>query len=451
LLKIIKAAEFDANRRLQGGASEAVRSAVAGIIADVIKRGDAAVREYTERFDGCTLEAFEVPPDVVDAAAATIDPGFIEVMGRAALNIEAFHRRQIREGFTMGAGDGVDAGVSASVGAANADNVVGARIAARAENGILLGQRILPLARVGLYVPGGTAAYPSTVLMTCIPAKLAGVGEIVIATPPSKDGGLNPAIAAAAKIAGADRFVSVGGAQAIAALAHGTETIPRVDKICGPGNAYVAEAKRQVFGDVGIDSIAGPSDVLIIADATADPKHIAADMLAQCEHGGDSIAILVTDSAELANKVCAELDAQLAGLPREDIAREALRQNSMAILADNIAQTFEISNTIAPEHLEIHLDNPMQHLGRVKNAGAVFLGKHTPAALGDYYAGPNHTLPTYGAARFASPLSVDDFTKKSSFAFYSEDAMHDAAGDVARFAREEGFEAHARSALARLT
>ncbi|MCL2699696.1 MAG: histidinol dehydrogenase [Defluviitaleaceae bacterium] len=398
----------------------AITAVVSGIIADVISRGDAALREYTEKFDGCVLEKFELPPSALDEALNDIGAEFAGIMERAAKNIEHFHRRQIRQGFIMTPGDG-----------------------------IILGQRIIPLKRVGLYIPGGTAAYPSSVLMNCIPAKLAGVGEIIIVTPPPRDGRGNTGILAAAKIAGVDRVFTVGGAQAIAALAYGTETIPRVDKITGPGNAYVAEAKRQVFGTVGIDMIAGPSDILVIADAEADHVHVAADMLSQCEHGEDSAAILITDCAELAQKTGAEIEAQLAALPREKIAREAVNNNSRIIIADSISQAFEISNELAPEHLEIFLDDPFMYLDKVKNAGSVFLGKNTPEALGDYYAGPNHTLPTSGTARFFSPLSVDDFVKKSSFTYYSDEALRSAGSDIARFAEKEGLTAHARSVLCR--
>ena len=421
MITIINSDEFKATRPTRRTAPAAVTATVAEIIADVIKRGDAALRELTEKFDGCVLDAFEVSAAEIDTAMNEVDPEFIEVMERAAKNIEDFHRRQIRQGYTMTPG-----------------------------SGIVLGQLILPISRAGLYIPGGTAAYPSTVLMNCIPAKLAGVGEIIIATPPSKDGSINAGILAAARVAGADKIFKIGGAQAIAAMAYGTETIPRVDKITGPGNAYVAEAKRQVFGIVGIDMIAGPSDILVIADDNADPVLVAADMLSQCEHGEDSIAVLVTDSAALAGKVSAEIEAQLATLSRGEIARESVNINGKIIIADSLDQAFEISNELAPEHLEIFLDEPFSYLDMVKNAGSIFLGKNTPEAVGDYFAGPNHTIPTSGTAWFSSPLSVDDFIKKSSFAYYTSDALRSAGNDIIRFAEKEDFTAHAASVSVRL-
>ena len=428
MIKIINAGDFNAGQKVQYTtpaeaafsasvtASEAVTASVAGIIANVIKRGDEALREYTEKFDGCELSSFELPQSALDEAIRSAGPDFVGVLERAAENIKNFHRRQIRHDFIMTPG-----------------------------NGVVLGQRILPLSRVGIYIPGGTAAYPSSVLMNCIPAKLAGVGEIVMATPPARDGRDITGILAAAKIAGVDRVFTIGGAQAVAALAYGTETVPRVDKITGPGNAYVAEAKRQVFGVVGIDMIAGPSDILIIADESADPAHVAADMLSQCEHGEDSAAVLITDSVALAYQVDAHIDEQVKKLPRKKIAQKAIDNNSKIIIADSLEQAFDISNELAPEHLEILLDDPLIYLSKVTNAGSVFLGKNTPEALGDYYAGPNHTIPTSGTARFASPLSVDDFIKKSSFTYYSQDALRSAAADVVSFAEKEGLSAHALS------
>jgi len=421
MIRILRPGELETGRAAHRAASAEITASVAEIIAAVIKRGDAAVREYTEKFDGRAPDQFEVRPSALDAAIREAGAEFTAIMERAARNIEDFHRRQMREGFIMTPG-----------------------------NGVILGQRILPLGRVGIYVPGGTAAYPSTVLMNCIPAKLAGVGEIIIVTPPARGGGVDAGILAAAKIAGADRVFAIGGAQAIAALAYGTETVPNVEKITGPGNAYVAEAKRQVFGVVGIDMIAGPSDILVIADVGADPALVAADMLSQCEHGEDSAAILVTDSAELAGKVAEEIEIQLAALPRGETARKAVENNSKAIIADSIEKAFEISNKLAPEHLEIFLDDPFRYLDRVRNAGSVFLGKHTPEALGDYYAGPNHTLPTSGTARFSSPLSVDDFIKKSSFTYYTETAIQNAGRDVISFAEKEGLRAHALSISKRM-
>ena len=421
MIQIMKASDFKAVQAARAPGQESVSAIVAEIIADVIKRGDAALREYTEKLDGCTLDSFEVTPAEIDAAMDEAGPEFVETMRRAAGNIEDFHRRQIRHGFVMTPG-----------------------------NGIVLGQRILTISRVGQYMPGGTAAYPSTVLMNCIPAKLAGVGEIIMATPPSKDGSVNAGILAAARLSGADRIFKIGGAQAIAAMAYGTETIPQVYKITGPGNAYVAEAKRQVFGIVGIDMIAGPSDVLIIADDSADPELLAADMLSQCEHGADSPAVLITDSASLAGKVSAQIEAQLPMLPRGNTAREAIDKHGRIIIAESLEEAFSISNYLAPEHLEIFLDKAFSYLDRVHNAGSVFLGKSTPEAVSDYYAGPNHTLPTSGTARFSGPLSVDDFTKKSSFTYYSEDALENAAADIIRFAEKEGLTAHAESVSKRL-
>jgi len=423
MIKIQIFAEFLAQTRTtvpNGPASNEVTAAVAEIIADVIRRGDTALREYSEKFDGCAPQSFEVPPSDLDAALEQIGPEFRAVLERAAKNIEEFHRHQIRQGFVITPSDGV-----------------------------VLGQRILPIDRAGLYIPGGTAAYPSSVLMNCIPAKLAGVGEIVMVTPPSSHG-VDPGILAAAKIAGVDRVFTVGGAQAIAALAYGTETIPRVDKITGPGNQYVAEAKRQVFGVVGIDMIAGPSDVLIIADAAGDPTLIAADMLSQCEHGETSPAILVTDSMALAEAVQVEIETQLEALPRKKIARKSIDNHGKIILAESIREAFDISNEIAPEHLEIFLDQPMEYLSLAKNAGSVFLGKNTPEPLGDYYAGPNHTLPTSGTARFSGPLGVEDFTKRSSFTFYSADALYRIGDNVIKFAEKEGLTAHARSVSKRM-
>jgi len=427
MIKIIKYDKFKSlpsNPDINPGT---VTADVALIIADVIQRGDEALREYTEKFDGCTLDSFELPSSALDAATQEVGSEFMGVMERAAKNIENFHRNQINKGFDLPPKDGV-----------------------------ILGQRVTPIERVGLYIPGGTAPYPSSVLMNCIPAKIAGVNEIIITTPPSKHKeensfyGIDSGILAAAKIAGVDRVFAIGGAQAIAALAYGTETVPRVDKITGPGNAYVAEAKRQVFGIVGIDMIAGPSDILIIADKTADPVLIAADMLSQCEHGADSPAILVTESMDLANKVKNEIESQLSELPRGKIAREAINEHGKIIIAGSIKKAFEISNEIAPEHLEIFLDEPFKYLDSVKNAGSIFLGKNTPEALGDYYAGPNHTLPTSGTARFSSQLSVDDFVKKSSYTYFTKEALHNAGDDVIKFAEKEGLAAHAMSVSKRI-
>ena len=434
MIKTIKSNEFEKDCILQKTiTSTKVTSSVAMIIANIIKRGDDALREYTEKFDGCILDSFELSQAVIDKAVEAVDPEFIKIMERAAENIKEFHMNQVQKGFNL-----------------------------PPKNGVILGQKITPIERVGIYVPGGSASYPSSVLMNCIPAKIAGVKEIIIATPPSnecmnsEDGvccvngvicinGIDARVLAAAKIAGADRVFTIGGAQAIAALAFGTNSVPRVDKITGPGNAYVAEAKRQVFGIVGIDMIAGPSDVLVIADSTADPVLIAADMLSQCEHGPDSPAILITNSKTLASKVDKELTSQLAALPRRDIARKAIKEHGLIIIAKSIDEAFDLSNTIAPEHLEVFLDEPFNFLDKIQNAGSVFLGKYSPEPLGDYYAGPNHTIPTSGTSRFSSPLSVEDFTKKTSYTFYSEKALRAASADVIRFAEEEGLKAHALS------
>ncbi len=394
-----------------------VSEAVAEIIADVRANGDEALRRYTEKFDGSAPEAFEMTDEERSEAVARVDPDFMSILEKAADHIRLYHENQKRTNFVV-----------------------------TERPGVVLGQRIMPLKRVGVYVPGGTASYPSTVLMDCIPAKIAGVGELIMVTP-VKDGGINPDIAAAAKVAGVDRIFKVGGAQAIAALAYGTESIPRVDKIVGPGNAYVAEAKKQVFGAVSIDMIAGPSEILVIADASSDPAIVAADMLSQAEHDRMASAVLVTDSEELAVGVAEEIERQLKTLPREEIARASIENNGKIIIAGSIEEAVDIANEIAPEHLELFVDDAFGILSSVRNAGSVFVGKNAPEALGDYFAGPNHTLPTGGTARFSSPLSVDDFIKKSSFTYYTEEALEREAGDIAVFARHEGLEAHARSAL----
>ena len=420
MIKILKYDEFCAIPARKTPASREVTAAVAQIIAQVIQRGDSAVREYTKKFDGCELDRFELPAQAVADAATEVGAGFMGILRRAADNITEFHSRQVRQGFTFSPRDGV-----------------------------VLGQRVLPVERAGIYIPGGTAAYPSSVLMNAIPAKLAGVREIIMVTPPSPNG-VNPAILAAARVAGVDRVFTIGGAQAVAALAYGTESVPRVDKITGPGNEYVAEAKRQVFGVVGIDMIAGPSDILVIADGTGDPELIAADMLSQCEHGPDSAAVLVTVCEKFAQAVSAEIETQLRALPREAAARAAVDNHGKIIIAESLPQAFEIANIIAPEHLEIFLDEPMQYLELVKNAGSVFLGRSAPEALGDYYAGPNHTLPTSGTARFSGPLSVDDFVRNSSFTYYTQSALKDIGSDVVAFAEKEGLHAHAQSVARRM-
>lgn len=397
-----------------------VSGIVAGIIEDVRKNGDAALLRYAREFDGAELDALEVPRERLDGALADLDPALRSVLEEAAENIRSFHRRQVQNGF-----------------------VVSER------NGVVLGQKVTPVDRAGVYIPGGTAPLPSTVLMDCIPAKIAGCPEIVVVSPPTCGGDISPAILAAARMAGADRVFRCGGAQAVAALAYGTESVPKADKIVGPGNAFVAEAKRQVFGLVGIDMIAGPSEILVIADANSDARHLAADLLSQAEHDKNACAVLITDSALIARAVAGELEAQLASLPRREIARASLEANGRIILTRDIPEAIRIANALAPEHLELCVDNPFDYLDQVKNAGSIFLGRSCPEAVGDYFAGANHTLPTGGTARFSSPLSVEDFVKKSQFIYYSSSALSAASGKIAAFARQEGLEGHARSALAR--
>ena len=397
---------------------------VEGIVADIIenvrKNGDRALFAYCEAFDKVRLSALEVTEDEINEAFESIEPEFIRILKDAADNIRAFHEKQVRNSFIMSG-----------------------------KKGVVMGQKVIPIEKVGLYVPGGTAAYPSTVLMDSIPAQIAGCEEIVMVTPPGKDGKINPAILAAAKVAGVTRIFKLGGAQAVAALAYGTESVPAVHKIVGPGNAFVAEAKKQVFGKVSIDMIAGPSEILIVADGTCDPAVVAADMLSQAEHDKLASAVLVTDSVALANAVSAELERQIDLLPRKEIARESIDRNGKIIIADTVAEAIAISNEIAPEHLELCLDNPFDYLDEIKHAGSIFMGKNCPEALGDYFAGPNHTLPTSGTAKFSSPLSVDDFVKKTQYTYFTADALAAVADDVAYFAEKEGLSAHARSAVSR--
>ena len=398
-----------------------VEDIVTDIIATVRKEGDAALRRYAREFDKVELQSLCVSEEEIDAAVDAVEPEFLAVLERAAANIRAFHSRQIRNSFIMNDTDGV-----------------------------IIGQKIIPIDKAGLYVPGGTAAYPSTVLMDAIPAKIAGCRQVVMVTPPAKDGSVNPAILAAAKVAGIDRIYKVGGAQAIAALAYGTESIPKVDKIVGPGNAFVAEAKKQVFGQVSIDMIAGPSEILVVADGTANAAHVAADLLSQAEHDKMASAVLVTDSMALAQAVQSEIEAQLQKLEREEIARASIDNNGKIIVADSLSAAIEIANEIAPEHLELCVDNPFDYLDSIRHAGSIFLGKNCPEALGDYLAGANHTLPTSGTARFSSPLSVDDFIKKTQYTYYTKDAFAKVAADIDRFARKEGLTGHARSAMIRV-
>ena len=404
----------------RSSSSKDVSSVVSSIIKDVQEKGDEALREYTKKLDGADIFEIEVSKEEIKAAADSMDSEFMRVLEKAASNIRKYHSKQVRNSFVM-----------------------------TEENGIVLGQKIVPVSVAGIYVPGGTAAYPSTVLMDTIPAKIAGCGSVIMVSPPGKDGKLNPAVLASAYVAGVDRVFRVGGAQAIAALAYGTETIPRSDKIVGPGNIYVAEAKKQVPGAVSIDMIAGPSEILIIADGASSAKVVAADMLSQAEHDKNASAVLITDSESLAEEVRAELEVQLPLLPRYEIARASIDTNGKIIVVDSIEKAIEVSDRIAPEHLEVCVDNPFDYLDKIHNAGSVFLGRNCPEALGDYIAGPNHTLPTSGTARFSSPLSVDDFVKKYQFSYYTQSALASVADDVALFARREGLEAHARSALVR--
>ena len=397
-----------------------VSGAVAEILAEVRAGGDAALLSCAERFDGARPEPLEIGEKELDEAIAAVSPKFLEVLERAAENIRDFHRHQVRSSFVL-----------------------------NDRPGVVLGQKVLPIEKVGLMVPGGTAPLSSTVLMDAIPAKLAGCGTLVMMTPAGTTGRVHPSILAAAKVAGVDRIFQVGGAHAVAALAYGTESVPKVDKIVGPGGAFVSEAKRQVYGLVSIDMIAGPSEILVIADGGSDAKCVAADLLSQAEHDRMASAVLVTDSLALAKAVQAEVERQLETLPRRDIARESIDRQGKIILTPDLDTAVQVANRLAPEHLELCVDEPFAWLDRIRNAGSVFLGRHCPEALGDYFAGANHTLPTSGTARFSSPLSVDDFVKKSQFIYYTKDALAQVAEDIALFAREEQLEAHARSCLVR--
>ena len=420
MIKILEFGKVDKKKIFERAILAAdVESVVAEIIADVIKNGDSALKKYCERFDGAVLDDLKVSEEEIENAFSAVEPELIEVLRRSAKNISAFHEKQKREGFEF----------------INAD-------------GATVGQKITAIERAGVYVPGGTAAYPSTVLMDVIPAKIAGVKKIVMTTP-SKNGKVAPVILAAAKIAGVDEIYKIGGAQAIAALAYGTESVPKVDKIVGPGNAFVAEAKKQVFGSVSIDTIAGPSEILVISDGKSDPSFVAADLLSQAEHDKLASAVLITDDLSFAIKVRDEIEKQIVKLSRYEIARASIDNNGKIIVAENLEQAVAISDEIAPEHLELCVDDPFELLKKVNNAGSVFLGRYTPEALGDYIAGPNHTLPTSGAAKFSSPLSVDDFIKKTQYVYYTEEAEKAVAGYVALFAESEGLTAHAASALIR--
>lgn len=405
--------------RVMPGAN--VEDIVADIIANVRANGDKALFEYTEKFDKAHLTSLKVTDEEIDEALKSMDPEFTRILNRAAANIRKFHSRQVRNSFII-----------------------------NDEPGIVMGQKIIPVDRAGLYVPGGTAAYPSTVLMDSIPAKIAGVKEVMIVTPPLPDGSVNPVILAAAHVAGVDSIYKVGGAQAIAALAYGTESIPKVDKIVGPGNAFVAEAKKQVYGRVSIDMIAGPSEILIVSDDKTPAEHVAADLLSQAEHDKLASAVLVTDSEEFAVKVQEELERQIPLLDRCEIARASIDNNGKIIVADNLMSAIDIANEIAPEHLELCVDEPFAYLDSIRHAGSIFMGRNCPEALGDYMAGPNHTLPTSGTARFSSPLSVDDFIKKTQYTYFTKDALSELAEDIAYFAKQEGLTGHAKSAVIRL-
>ena len=422
MIKILKYGEVkNSEIFMRSMPSVNVEAVVSEIIENVRNKGDKALYEYSEKFDKAKLDSLLVTAEEIDEALNSVEPEFIEILKKAASNIKKFHARQVRNSFII-----------------------------NDEDGIIIGQKVIPVDRAGLYVPGGTAAYPSTVLMDAIPAKTAGVKEVVITTPPSASGKVNPAILAAACVAGVDKIFKVGGAQAIAALAYGTETIPKVDKIVGPGNAFVAEAKKQVFGQVSIDMIAGPSEILIVADEKSNPRHVAADMLSQAEHDKMASAVLVTDSAALAESVSLELERQLPLLEREEIARASIDNNGKIIVAESLDAVIEIANEIAPEHLELCVDSPFDCLDRIRHAGSIFMGRYCPEALGDYFAGPNHTLPTGGTAKFSSPLSVDDFVKKTQYTYYTESALGRVANDIAAFAYKEGLTGHAKSVLSRM-
>lgn len=422
MIKIYDLAQMSMEEILDRSGEEQVdvSEAVERIIQEVRQRGDAALYDCAEKFDGVKLSALQVTEEELEAAAAAVEPEFLRTLEMARDNIAEFHEKQVRNNFVM-----------------------------TEKEGVVLGQRITPIEKAGIYVPGGTASYPSSVLMNAVPAKIAGVKEIVMVTPPDKDGNVSDVILAAAKIAGVTKIFKMGGAQAIAALAYGTESVPRVDKITGPGNMYVAEAKSQVYGMVDIDMIAGPSEILVLADGTCNPRYVAADMLSQAEHDRMASAVLVTDSRELAEAVQKELEVQLALLPREEIARASVENRGKIILARSMKEAVDAANAIAPEHLEVCVDDPFALLPQIKNAGSIFLGKNTPEAMGDYFAGPNHVLPTSGTARFSSPLSVDDFIKKSSFIYYTKEALSQVKDRVADFAEREGLYGHGRSVTIR--
>ncbi|CAJ1001170.1 histidinol dehydrogenase [Brevibacillus aydinogluensis] len=420
MMRIVQANQFDAKRSVEAGTREQLE-AVRTILADVRERGDEAVRAYTEQFDKVRLENFRVSEAEFAEAEALVAPAVKAALTEAAANIRDFHQRQVRQSWFTAK-----------------------------ESGTVLGQIVRPLKRVGLYVPGGTAAYPSSVLMNAIPAKIAGVPEVVIVTPPGADGRINPAILVAASIAGVHEIYKVGGAQAIAALTYGTAQIKPVDKIVGPGNIFVALAKREVFGLVSIDMVAGPSEIVVLADETANPRYVAADLLSQAEHDPMAAAVLVTPSRTLAEAVAQEVERQLAELPRRHIAEAALRDYGAILLVNDLDEGFAVVNRLAPEHLEMLIDNPFDQLGKVENAGAIFLGPYSSEPVGDYFAGTNHVIPTNGTARFSSPLSVDDFVKKSSVVSYSKRDLREHGHKIVTLAEQEGLAAHARAILERL-
>ena len=420
MIKVLKKGEYALDDVLiRDRSGRDVSQVVADIIFGVKMGGDPTLINYSQTFDGPIGGALELTKEEIDAAVAEVPEEVMETLQEAADRIAFYHKAQLREGYTL------------------------------KEDGVTLRQKVVPLKRVGLYIPGGTAAYPSTVLMNAVPAKIAGVEEIVMVSPPTANGTIAPVILAAAKIAGVDRVFRIGGAQAIAALAYGTKSVPKVDKIVGPGNAYVAEAKKQVFGQVGIDLIAGPSEVLVIADKGADARIVAADMLSQAEHDKMATAVLITTDQFVAERTAEQLEVQLANLPREEIARESIEVNGKIIIVDSIDDAINLANELAPEHLELFLDDAEAYADKIRNAGSVFVGKNCPEALGDYFAGPNHTLPTSGTARFASPLTVDDFVKTMSLTYYEPEALEYAKDKVALLARQEGLEGHARSILSR--
>lgn len=421
MIKILKFGEVENSLIFSRAVPQVdVGATVREIIKDVKSNGDTALFKYNEKFDKARLTSLAVSKKEIEEAISKTDKKFIEILKESAENIRLFHSRQKRDGFRI-----------------------------EKENGVIIGQKIIPVNCAGLYVPGGTAAYPSTVLMDAIPAKIAGCKNVVMVTPPSADGTVNSAILAAAWVAGVDKIFKVGGAQAIAALAYGTESIPKADKIVGPGNAFVAEAKRQVYGEVSIDMIAGPSEIMIVADQSNNPRHLAADMLSQAEHDKLATAVLITNSYSLAIDVADEIEKQLPLLLRSEIARASIDNNSKIIVTDNLDIAVQLANEIAPEHLELCVDEPFSFFEKIENAGSVFLGRNCPEALGDYFAGTNHTLPTSGTAKFSSPLSVDDFIKKTQFTYYTKEALDEVSKKVAFFAETEGLTAHAKSAIIR--